>query len=361
MHKQLSSVKKYNIIGLMSGTSLDGLDLVHAEFLLHQDKKWSYEIIYANTFVYDNEWRKKLESASSLSPEQFMQLDISISQHYAKMINGYLKSQKNKLKIDGIASHGQTIFHQPKSGLTTQLGCGQTLASLTKHTVISDFRTKDVTLGGQGAPLVPIGEQYLFSSKIDAFINLGGFANITIKGSQIIAYDICPANILLNQITKEINLIYDKNGDLGRKSPINTTQLDRLNKLNYYSLPTPKSLGTEWLISELNPIINKLENTEEKLGTAYAHIAYQIAVVLNKSNIKNVLITGGGARNSFLIDSIQKQTKAKITLPSEEIIDFKEALIFGFLGVKKLREEVNCLASVTGASKDSVGGVIHNP
>lgn len=361
MHKQMSSIKNYTIIGLMSGTSLDGLDLVHAKFSLSDEGKWTYKIVFAKTYEYSKSWSDKLKNAPFSNPEKFVQLDVEIATYYAKKINTYLNSSNEDLEIDAIASHGQTIFHQPNIGLTTQLGCGQTLATLTGIKVVSDFRTKDVSLGGQGAPLVPVGERDLFPTDIDAFLNLGGFANITIKQVQTIAFDICPANLLLNQITQEIDLDYDKNGALGKTATINYQQLEKLNKLSYYSSAPPKSLGSEWLTTEVSPKLKHIESTLEKLGTAYSHIATQIASVLNQYKVRKVMITGGGAKNMFLIESIKKQTSTEILLPSEEIIDFKEALVFGFLGVKKLREEVNCLASVTGASRDSSGGVIHNP
>lgn len=360
MHKQLSSEQKYNIIGLMSGTSLDGLDFVCAEFKQDNNKNWTFKIHDSFTIDYNEEWKNKLINAVFTSGVKLAQLDIEIAKFYAETVNDYLR--KTAIKVDYIASHGQTIFHQPNVGLTTQIGCGQTLASLTNLTVINDFRTKDVSLNGQGAPLVPIGDKCLFNKSYDGFLNLGGFANITIiKEEDISAFDISPANILLNHILQPLKIAYDNDGELGRTCKPSQIHLKALNELPFYGKKTPKSLGVEWLKENVFPIINKIDHPEDQLGTAYQHIANQISSTINHHELEKVLITGGGAKNSFLIELIQQQTKATLVLPSQQIIDFKEALIFGFLGILRLRNEVNCLSDVTGAIRDSSGGVIHNP
>lgn len=353
----MGKINEYFVLGAMSGTSLDGLDLAACRFYFH-DNKWEYEIISAVTFSYNNEWLQLLTKAASNSVIDFLLLHNSYGKFIGQRINDFLK--KNNCKIDFISSHGHTVFHQPEKQLTTQIGNGAFIAAETGITTISDFRTMDVAMGGQGAPLVPIGDRLLFAD-FEYCLNLGGFANISFEENGLRrAYDICPVNIILNHVSKKMGFEYDKDGEFGRSGNIINSLLEFLNKIEYYSLAYPKSLGKEWLDKE---IISKIDSLDiapvDVMRTLYEHMAIQITSSFSGSEKGKVLVTGGGAYNKFLIELIRSKTKHEIVIPEPRIIEFKEALIFAFLGVLKYRNEINCLASVTGASADNVGGVIN--
>jgi anhydro-N-acetylmuramic acid kinase len=288
-------------------------------------------------------------------------LDKQIGSFYAEKVDEFVKKFNiDKSNIDAIASHGQTIFHQPQNGFTYQIGCGTTLAFKTGIDVINDFRTLDIVAGGQGAPLVPIGDFNLFSTKANAFLNIGGFTNISFKkNDEIIAFDICSGNLPMNEAVKSIGLTYDKNGDLARKGEINVRILEELQKLGHFHKSAPKSLGTEWLESDFYPIVNKIDSLENKLRTLVEHTALEICRVVNQENISSVYVTGGGAKNEFLIERIRFHFKGKLIIPGAEIIDFKEAIIFAFLGARYLRNETTTVKSVTGSIKDVCSGVLH--
>jgi anhydro-N-acetylmuramic acid kinase len=351
----MSKIDNYSVIGVMSGTSLDGLDIIKCTF--QKDHDWSFKIEKGITNKYSENWLELLKNSHEKKSKELQINDNLYGDYIGKQVGKFIK--KNNFNVDLIASHGHTIFHQPENKITMQIGNGQNIANITNTTTISDFRSLDVKLNGQGAPLVPIGDLKLFQD-YKYCLNLGGFANISIKkNNKIIAYDICPANIILNYFSKYLGKDYDKNGLLGQKGICNNKLLKKLNKLSYYKIKNPKSLSREWLE---NNILNLEElqdlEFENILATFYEHIGFQIGKVLKD---KSVLITGGGTHNHFLIKKIKKYSKAKIMIPSNDIVDFKEALIFGFLGVLKLRNEVNCLKDVTGADRDNVGGEIFEP
>ena len=351
----MSKIDNYSVIGVMSGTSLDGLDIIKCTFQKGDD--WSFKIQKGITNKYSKNWLELLKKSHEKKAKELQTNDYLYGEYIGKQVKTFIK--KNNFKVDLIASHGHTIFHQPENKITLQIGNGQNIANITNTTTISDFRSLDVKLNGQGAPLVPIGDLKLFQDH-KYCLNLGGFANVSIKRhNKIIAYDICPANIILNHFSKYLGKDYDKNGLLGKKGICNFELLKKLNNLSYYKIKNPKSLSREWLE---NNILNlgELQDLEFKniLATFYEHIGFQIGKILKD---KNVLVTGGGAHNNFLIEKIRKYSNAKIIIPSNDIIDFKEALIFGFLGVLKLRNEVSCLKDVTGADKDNIGGEKFEP
>jgi anhydro-N-acetylmuramic acid kinase len=340
---------KYTVLGIMSGTSLDGIDLAICTFT--KNKVWEYKIEKSNTLKYPNYWKSKLANLHTQNKAIVEQTDIQFGQYIGETINTFL----NGKQVDFIASHGHTIFHQPENNYTLQIGCGKTISQATKITTINDFRSLDVSLNGQGAPLVPIGDLLLFP-KHKYCINLGGFANISIKkNEEIIAFDICPANIVLNDICKELGIEYDYNGDISREGKIVPTLLQQLNQLGFYTKKAPKSLGREWVEEHISPIL-KNHKPENLLCTFCEHIAIQISKFVAD---ESALFTGGGVFNSFLMERITFHSKAKILLPNKELIEFKESLIFAFLGVLKIRGEVNCLKTVTGADIDNCGGIIH--
>jgi len=346
--------KNYNVIGVMSGTSLDGVDLAYLNFF--KTDVWHYQILKAETISYSDFWFKKLSELVNFNLDELKNIDESYTKFLAEVISEFIKKH-HILDIDAVCSHGHTALHKPEEGLTYQIGNLPDIASLLSLKVVCDFRTQDVKLGGQGAPLVPIGDQLLFS-KYCACINLGGFSNISKTiNNQRIAFDICPVNIALNHYVSQINLSYDKDGDLASKGTIHKELYAELNQLEFYKKEHPKSLGLEWVKEIFLPIIDNY-NLELKdiLCTVVEHVAFQIAKEIE--GLDSVLFTGGGVYNTFLMQRIQHYTITKICIPEDKLIEFKEALIFGFLGVLKLENQVNCLASVTGASKNHSSGEV---
>lgn len=340
----------YKVIGIMSGTSLDGIDLAYVEFT--HDSKWSYTLTPCRTVPYSQWWKEELANLHLKSIDYIRKVEKDYSQLLAQHINDFI--QTKGLKPDLIASHGHTVWHQPNKGITLQIGDGQLLKTLTKTPVVCDFRSHDVKLGGQGAPLVPIGDELLFKS-YSYCLNLGGFSNISFsRDKQRLAFDICPVNMALNELAKQLGKEYDKNGHMARSGRIIPELLDKLNSLDYYHKSQPKSLGKEWFEAVFLPEIEKHNHApRDVLRTLCEHIAMQIGKVCQDGQ---VLVTGGGAHNTFLMQRITFHSNCHFEIPNPWLIDYKEALIFGLLGVLKLRGEVNCLASVTGALRDSVGG-----
>ena len=341
-------------IGLMSGTSLDGIDLVYVKF--DKTNYHDFQILEAETVSYSKDWKSILQKALHYSDKKLKDLDVSYGYLLADKILNFIKKYNIK-KIDFIASHGHTILHQPEKGITLQIGCGETIANKTKLKVVYDFRTKDVEVGGQGAPLVPIGDELLFSN-FDYCLNLGGFSNISFKqNSQRIAFDICPVNIVLNHYVNKLGRAFDDKGKIASTGKVNKQLLAQLNAISFYKEKPPKSLGLEWVQKHIFPLIDNQEgNISSILATFTEHIAMQIGKVLYNND--SVLVTGGGVFNSFLMQRIQFHAKNNLNLPSKKLINFKEALIFSFLGLLKTQGKINCLQSVTGASKNHSSGKI---
>lgn len=349
----------YKVIGLMSGTSLDGVDLAFCTFKLRPDR-WSYSIGKAETIKYKADWLGKLSQAHTLNAEEFVALDANYGKLLGTLIHNFVV--KHKLKPDFISSHGHTIFHQPKKGFTTQIGNGQAIYAITGIPVVYDFRMLDVLRGGEGAPLVPAGDKFLFSD-YDVCLNLGGIANLSvdIKNSRK-AYDICFTNMGLNYLTTKIGKSYDKNGDMASGGEVDQTLLKKLASV-YSSLKKKRpSLGREIFDSKLKPLLdNEKIPLENRLHTVSLAAAKEIAeAILSVAKKPKVLCTGGGAFNSFLISQLLDEIgdEAMLVIPEEEIIKFKEALVFAFLGVLRVRDEINCLKSVTGATMNSSAGIL---
>ncbi len=344
-------------IGLMSGTSLDGLDLCCAAFTL-SNQKWTFKILESKTTDYSFAWRDKLKHAHKLSPIQLRELDVEFGHYLGNEAIKFIEENRLK-KVDLIASHGHTIFHEPDKKSTFQLGNGPEIFTRTKIKTICDFRLQDVLLGGQGAPLVPIGDELLFG-QFDACINLGGFANISYKANnKRVAFDICPVNIVLNHICNRLELPYDEGGKIAASGNILKPLLTTLNNLEFYHLKAPKSLGREWVEQNIIPILSIEEKPQDILRTFTTHAAQTIVQALPK-NTHNILFTGGGAYNTYLLEQISIYSQAKITVPPHDLINQKEALIFAFLGVLRSLNKVNCLQSVTGAKSDHSSGRIYN-
>lgn len=350
--------EKYTVLGVMSGTSLDGIDLAQIVFTV-RDKQWKFEIQDSETISYPTLWLNKLKTALTLSNEDLAQLNQDYTIHLATVINNFI-AKKQLLNLDAICSHGHTIAHQPQNGYTLQIGNLAEISSLTQHTVVCDFRVQDVQLGGQGAPLVPIGDEILFS-EYDYCMNLGGFSNISfVEKKQRVAFDISPVNTVLNHYANSLGFDYDDKGMISRSGNCYPDLLEQLNALPFYQKNYPKSLGFEFVKETILPLIESYKiPIADKLNSFTKHIAIQIAASLPSKKGK-LLVTGGGAYNDFLIELIQEQLpEMEIIIPNYKTLEFKEALIFGLLGVLKLRGEINVLSSVTGAKFNHSSGIIH--
>ncbi len=347
-------MNKY-VIGLMSGTSLDGLDLIYVKFDLKDLSK--YNIIYTETIPYSNIWHQKLQQAYELPAVDLARMDAEYGRFLGQQVKAFIK--KNKIQqVDLIASHGQTVFHQPENGFSTQIGNGPQINIETGIKTICDFRTQDVALGGQGAPLVPIGDRLLFG-QYDYCLNIGGFANISYeKDGRRLAYDICPTNIVLNFYAQHMGLAYDNEGELSRQGTVHLKLLHRLNNLPFYKDKQPKSLGWEFVENTIIPILHDYNLPVIDIMATYTeHIGQQIA---KKTEAGSVLVTGGGALNTYMIERIQHYSPAQLIIPDRQTIDFKEALIFALLGLLKDQNQINVLASVTGSRIDHSSGVIYD-
>lgn len=338
----------------MSGTSLDGLDICYAKF--QNITNWEFEILKTETIPYSLEWKNRLQNAILLSAEDLLALDKEYGFYLGEKTQEFI-SKNNITDLDFIASHGHTVFHQPQRKFTLQIGDGRAIKLTTKKPVIYDFRSQDVLMGGNGAPLVPIGDELLFS-QYDACLNLGGFSNISLqKNHQRIAFDISPVNVVLNYFAGKLGKNYDENGDFARNGAINFKILEELNALTFYQKPAPKSLGVEFVNSEIFPLL-KDEIPENIIATFTEHIAEQIAKVFNDNQLKTVLVTGGGTFNTYLLDKIREKSQTELIVPDENIINFKEALIFAFMGVLRLRNEINVLCPATGSSENHCSGIL---
>ena len=350
---------KYHVIGVMSGTSLDGIDLCLSNF--EYGTSWKFQISAAETVEYSEIWKQRLRTAIDLNSKELEILNADYTRFLADVIQTFMKAHSGTT-LDAVCSHGHTVFHEPSLGKTLQIGNLPILATYLNQTVVCDFRTQDVALGGQGAPLVPIGDALLFPEH-DYCLNLGGFANISFEqNSERIAFDICPVNIVLNHYVASLGMAYDSEGQIAAKGTVYKPLLEALNALKFYKLQPPKSLGLEWVQSKVFPLIESYNlEAPTVLRTVVEHCALQLSNVLKTHQLKKGLITGGGVFNTFLMQRISELSGHDLQPTQPMIIDFKEALVFGFLGALKLRNEPNCLQSVTGASRDHSSGFIYFP
>ena len=349
----------YNVIGVMSGTSLDGIDLAHIHFSVI-DSKWSFTILETETVSYDRNWINKLKGAVDFSTEELTELNKNYTVLLANIIKTFIT--KHQLKnLDAVCSHGHTILHQPQNNFTLQIGNLPEIAKFTGQTVVCDFRVQDVQLGGQGAPLVPIGDRILFAN-YDYCLNLGGFSNVSFEqNGKRIAFDISPVNTVLNFYANRLGLDYDDKGNISKSGKLNTDLLSELNASDYYKKSYPKSLGFEFVKTIILPLIENYSiPTEDKMRTFTEHIAVQTALSLPIKN-GSLLATGGGVYNDFLMIRMQFHLpQLQFIIPDAKILEYKEALIFALLGVLKLQNEINVLSSVTGAKHDHSSGNILN-
>lgn len=349
----------YQVIGVMSGTSLDGIDLAHVYFEVHNNL-WNYEISETTTIPYPLQWLNKLKNAVDFNENELLLLNEEYTHYLGTVIKQFIKDFDLNT-IDAVCSHGHTILHQPENGFTLQIGNLSKITTGIDKTIVCDFRIQDVELGGQGAPLVPIGDRLLFS-EYDYCLNLGGFSNISFEeNDKRIAFDISPVNTVLNFYAHQLGLEYDDKGSIARSGKINIELLNDLNHLDYYKKPYPKSLGFEFVKATVLPLLEKYSiPSQDKMNTFVEHIAIQTNYSLSKKEGK-LLITGGGAYHEYLIERLQIHLpKMELIIPDAKTLEYKEALIFGLLGILKLRNEINVLSSVTGAKYDHSSGKIFN-
>lgn len=362
-----------NVIGLMSGTSLDGTDIAYCKFE-KKNSLWNFKIIKAQTIPYPEEWDEKLRIAPEMEAKELIKTHVDYGHYLGKITSSFIN--KNQLILpDIVSSHGHTVYHQPDNGFTFQMGEGSAIAAQTNCTVVCDFRTINIACGGQGAPLVPIGDELLFG-KYDFCLNLGGFANISFNDkNQRSAFDICPANFVINYLVRQKNqeaskilyndlqkrANYDIDGKIATQGKISTQLLEELNNLDYYQKKPPKSLGAEWVKQYFFPIIHKYNYLplQDILRSIYEHITQQIKkIIINKPGNK-ILVTGGGANNKFLVDLLKNNLPLKVCLPEEKIIEYKEALVFAFLGLLRVNNTPNILKKYSGGNRNNIGGAIY--
>lgn len=355
----------YNVIGLMSGSSLDGLDIAYVR-LDEVRGKWSYSILQAECLPYNEHWVAALQHATIINVSAFLRLHTSYGRFLGGQVNEFIIRHSLAHKVHFIASHGHTVFHEPQNGTTCQVGDGAAISAVTGLPVISDLRAMDVALGGQGAPIVPIGDRLLFGD-YDYQLNIGGIANITVPhNGDIMAFDVCPANQVLNALAQREGQDYDRDGAMAAAGGLLPSVLDELSLEPYYRRKAPKSLSNE---AARNMIFPKLLESDhagyDLLHTATIHIARQIAEAVTDfphgKGQGRLLATGGGAFNKFLIAQLEKELKpykVMVEVPEPNVVKFKEALVMALIGTLRWREEVNVLSSVTGASKDSIGGAV---
>lgn len=359
----------YKVIGLMSGSSLDGLDMLYTH--LHASGgKWSYEILHSQCAPYSSEWTEKLANAVNLSARDYQLLHSAYGRWVGETVNAFIAAHQLEHKVDLVASHGHTSFHIPGQGTTAQLGDGATIAAVTELPVVSDLRALDVALGGQGAPTVPIGEKLLLP-EYPLLLNLGGIANISLnRGEQPIAFDVCPANRVLNLFAQQLGQPYDDAGKLAASGKVNEKVLQQLNGLEYYRIPAPKSLANEFGTATVFPLLAHAGLAiPDALATYVAHISGQVQQafqpwlerIQQTDAAATMLVTGGGAFNTFLVESIQRAVEPlgiTVVVPDPALVNYKEALVMALIGVLRWREEYNVLASVTGATRNSINGAL---
>lgn len=351
-------MRDFKVIGLMSGSSLDGVDIAYVNFS-HDNKRWFFQIVEAGNVPYSSYWKEQLAEAFNKKPEDLKELDKEYGRYLGTITKRFIEKYELEPKL--IASHGHTIFHRPDEGFTLQIGDGQEIAKATGITTVNDFRSEDVMKGGQGAPLVPIGDRHLFAD-YPICLNIGGIANVSYEyEGKRIAYDICIANQTLNYLANKLGYDYDNNGSFARQGKVNLDLLKAFNDNSYYDKEAPKSLGREFFEKYQHQIIEESSlDVRDILATATEHTASQIVKSTDMLEKSKMLITGGGAKNNYLVERISELSKHEVVIPDTMIIDYKEALIFAFLGTLKMEGKINVLSSVTGATSDSSSGTIHN-
>jgi anhydro-N-acetylmuramic acid kinase len=357
----------YVAVGLMSGSSLDGLDIAMTDFFLNEDK-WDFKFIAVGFARFSEAWKRTLQDAVRMDARSYLLVHNSLGKYCGDAVNNFLKKVDYEKTPDVIGSHGHTTFHLPEKRMTHQLGDGAVIAAITNIPVVSDLRSMDIALGGQGAPIVPVGEKLLFP-EYKFFMNIGGICNVSVHDkAEVTAFDVSPANRILNMLSEIAGKKYDRNGAMASRGKVDSVLLKKLNENSYYSKLPPKSLPNSFGTDILYPLILESQlSVSDALATYCEHIAVQTLNALKPYRMKKkekMLVTGGGALNKFLINRLKyylNSTDLDVTVPDKDIVNYKEALIMGLFGVLRLRGQDNVFSSVTGASRDSCGGALWTP
>jgi anhydro-N-acetylmuramic acid kinase len=361
-------MESYKVIGLMSGSSMDGLDIAYCEIKVDGDK-YEYQILKSECAPFPVKWKLRLEKLVLQNAITYIKTHTFFGHFVGEKVREFIDTHGIKGNLDFIASHGQTVFHQPENLFTSQIGCGAAIATRTGFPVICDFRTSDVALGGQGTPIAPAANRYLYP-QYKYFLNLGGISNIAVNiDGKYIAYDVSPVNLMLNKLASIVGKDFDEDGKMARSGVVNDALLTELNASWYYEKDYPKSLSGGWVSKVMLPVVNRHHiPVEDKLRTVCELIAIQLGnafdMVQRKENISisendSILVTGGGAFNTFLMERIQAILPMKVVIPDAETVKFKEAVLMALMGVLRVRNSINCFSSVTGASRDNIGGAIY--
>lgn len=366
-------MEKYRAIGLMSGSSLDGLDIACCDFT-NSNGRWSFSIVKTGMFAYPDEWIQEIKSLPASKALTLWQSHTHLGHYFGEQAGKFINVNNLTGTIDLVASHGHTIFHFPEKKFTTQIGDGAAIVAHVNLPVVCDFRSADIADGGQGTPIVPIGDLLLFTD-YRFCLNIGGIANISCKlaptEKNIVAFDVCAANQVLNSYANRLGKGYDDGGQLAAAGKTNNELLEALNGLEFYHINYPKSLDNSFSREVVLPLMEEFDLLpEDKLRTYTEHIATQIAAHIKMigkhegidiTGKEKMLVTGGGAFNSFLITRIAEISKIEVVVPDSQLVKFKEAIVIALMGVLRMRNEVNVLKSVTGANKSSVGGAVYRP
>ncbi len=354
----------YQVIGLMSGSSRDGLDIVFA-LIEEQRGKWSYTLEEAVCEPYPEFWQKALDMDLAMPFPAFLELHSAYGRYLGERVMAFIQERNLKHRVHFIASHGHTAYHNPGARTGFALGDGAQLAAITGLPVITDLRSMDLALGGQGAPIVPIGDRLLFSD-YPFLLNIGGIANLTMRtDSGYLAGDIGPANQVFNRLAGRKGMDMDRGGELAAKGKLSPEILQRLADQEYYRLPMPKSLSNEKALALMDPLWESGLEVEDALATAQAHLVAQIVRSLESVHGREkggrMLVTGGGAFNHQLMAQLSgalAPLSIEPVVPEKELVEFKEALVMALMGVLRWREETNIYGETTGASRDHVGGAL---
>ncbi len=354
----------------MSGSSLDGLDIAYCEFQVDKKAITDWKLLEATTANYPEKWTARLQHLPEQNARTLARTNVYFSRFMADLVNDFI--QEHKIQPDLIASHGHTIFHEPDRLMTLQIGDGATLAALTGISVASDFRTQDIALEGEGTPIAPAADRFLFPG-YDFYLNIGGIANVTCNANgRYIAFDTSPANQILNMLAAELGLPYDKDGQIARSGKLNIELIDQLEQFAYFQQDYPKSLDNNWIREHVLPTFAIAESpVADLLHTAVhfisKHIGESLKNIIRKEHLHKdkytMLVTGGGGFNTYLMECIQTDCQAvntEIILPERDIIDYKEAILMALMGVLRVEHIPNCFSSVTGAKRDSIGGALYS-
>jgi len=354
-------------IGVMSGTSMDGIDIALCEIDAHSCTLLAYE-----EYPFDIALKEEILEAISgvVSLQKVGELHVRLGRLFAQRIAEFLLSQRiNAKDIEAIGLHGQTLWHEPNAAypFSLQLGDATVVVAKTEIKTVTDFRSADIANGGQGAPFAPAFHQFLFSSlkQNTAVLNIGGMANLTLLGENLRGWDTGCGNVLLDyNIQNAQGKSYDADGAFARSGEINAELLEKMLADPYFSKMPPKSTGREYFnaswLESLLPIFHTI-NAADIQRTLLELTAKSIADDVKRHNIAELILCGGGAKNGFLVERLEQLCGCSVKrseaygVPSDAI----EAMAFAWFAKKRIKCEAVALSSVTGAKKDTILGALY--